>query len=70
MLHGFDYSAFMTCSDSERMKLISGAVNFIIGIDKKDKLEAFEKEALMLHQSLSLCSSIVNESVSSLIKSP
>ncbi len=63
LLHGFDYSAFMTCSDSERMKLISGAVNFIIGIDKKDKLEAFEKEALMLHQSLSLCSSIVKESL-------
>lgn len=63
LLHGFDYSAFMTCPDSERMKLISGAVNFIIGIDKKDKLEAFEKEALMLHQSLSLCSSIVKESL-------
>ena len=63
LLHGFDYSAFMTCSDNERMKLISGAVNFIIGIDKKDKLETFEKEALMLHQSLSLCSSIVKESL-------
>lgn len=59
LLHGFDYQQFMTGSNLKRAELISGAVNFIIGIDKKK--EQFLKHALMLHQSLSLCSSIVKE---------
>ncbi len=63
LLYGFDYSAFMNCSNLERAQLISGAVNFIISVNKKDKIETFEKEALMLHQALSLCSSIVEENL-------
>ena len=59
LLHGFDYQKFMTGSNLKRAELISGAVNFIIGTDKKK--EQFLKHALMLHQSLSLCSSIVKE---------
>lgn len=59
LLHGFDYQQFMTGSNLKRAELISGAVNFIIGTDKKK--EQFLKHALMLHQSLSLCSSIVKE---------
>ncbi len=59
LLHGFDYQQFMTGSNLKRAELISGAVNFIIGTDKKK--EQFLKQALMLHQSLSLCSSIVKE---------
>lgn len=59
LLHGFDYQQFMMGSNLKRAELISGAVNFIIGTDKKK--EQFLKQALMLHQSLSLCSSIVKE---------
>ena len=59
LLHGFDYQQFMTGSNLKRAELISGAVNFIIGTDKKK--EQFLKQSLMLHQSLSLCSSIVKE---------
>ncbi len=59
LLHGVDYQQFMTGSNLKRAELISGAVNFIIGTDKKK--EQFLKQALMLHQSLSLCSSIVKE---------
>ena len=59
LLHGFDYQQFMPGSNLKRAELISGAVNFIIGTDKKK--EQFLKQALMLHQSLSLCSSIVKE---------
>lgn len=59
--HGFDYSKFQTGTDLERSKTISGAVNFIIGREKIDDKDSFVKEALMLHQALSLCSSMVDE---------
>lgn len=51
----------MTGSDLDRARAISGAVNFIIGRDKEQEKEIFIKEALMLHQALSLCSSLVEE---------
>ncbi len=61
--HGYDYSKFTTGTDLERAKTISGAVNFIIGQDKAEEKETFIKEALMLHQALSLCSSLVEEAL-------
>ena len=59
--HGYDYSKFRNGTDLERAKAISGAVNFIIGREKVDDKDSFVKEALMLHQALSLCSSLVDE---------
>ena len=59
--HGFDYSKFQTGTDLERSKTISGAVNFIMGREKIEDKDSFVKEALMLHQALSLCSSMVDE---------
>ncbi len=59
--HGFDYSKFQNGTDLERAKTISGAVNFIMGREKVDEKDSFVKEALMLHQALSLCSSLVDE---------
>ena len=59
--HGYDYSKFQNGTDLERAKTISGAVNFIIGREKVDDKNSFGREALMLHQALSLCSSLVNE---------
>ena len=59
--HGYDYSRFKSGTDLERAKAISGAVNFIIGREKVDDKDSFVKEALMLHQALSLCSSLVDE---------
>lgn len=61
IFHGYDYSKFNTGSDLERAKSISGAVNFIVARGKNEDRDAFLKEALMLHQALSLCSSLVNE---------
>ena len=61
MFHGYDYSLFTTGSDLERAKTISGAVNFILARENEDNQDVFIKEALMLHQALSLCSSLVNE---------
>lgn len=59
--HGYDYSKFKNGTDLERAKTISGAVNFIMGREKVDEKDSFVKEALMLHQALSLCSSLVDE---------
>lgn len=59
--HEYDYSKFSTGTDLERAKAISGAVNFIIGREKVDDKDSFVKEALILHQALSLCSSLVCE---------
>ena len=61
LFHGYDYSKFTSGTDLERAKTISGAVNFIIAKEKEKEKEAFIKEALMLHQALSLCSSLVDE---------
>lgn len=61
LFHGFDYSRFTTGTDLDRAKTISGGVNFIIGRGKEKDKDTFEKQALMLHQSLSLCSSLVEE---------
>lgn len=57
----YDYSKFMKGTDLERAKSISGAVNFIMGREKVEDKDSFVKEALMLHQALSLCSSLVDE---------
>ncbi len=65
--HGYDYSNFSCATDLERAKLMSGGVNFILGKDVADSQlpekertgYLFCKEALMLKQALSLCSSLV-----------
>ena len=59
--YGYDYTIFRKGTDFERAKIISGAVNFIIGREKVDDKDSFVKEALILHQALSLCSSLVDE---------
>lgn len=61
IFHGYDYSKFKNGTDLERAKNISGAVNFIMDKERAEDKDAFVKEALMLHQALSLCSSLVNE---------
>lgn len=61
ILHGYDYSKFKSGTDLERAKTISGAVNFIMDKERVEDKELFVKESLMLHQALSLCSSLVNE---------
>ena len=60
---GYDYSKFMTGTDLERAKAITGAVNFIISPTKEDDKKEYLKESLLLHQALSLCSSMVEESL-------
>ena len=59
--YGYDYTKFQNGTDLERAKSISGAVNFIMSREKVYEKDSFVKEALMLHQALSLCSSLVDE---------
>lgn len=61
IFYGYDYSKFKSGTDLERAKTISGAVNFIMDKERVEDKEVFVKESLMLHQALSLCSSLVNE---------
>ena len=69
LFHGFSYEKFMTGRDLDRAKLISGGVNFILGKsvaeyelpDHEKTQNVFIKEALLLKQALSLCSSLVDE---------
>lgn len=61
LLHGCDYSHFSKGTDFERAKIISRAVNFIIAREKERQKDTYIKEALLLHQALSLCSSLVAE---------
>ena len=59
LFHGFDYSRFITGSDLERARLITGGVNFISDAHEEKRKENFIKESMMLRQALSLCRSIV-----------
>lgn len=61
LFYGYDYSDFIHGSNLARSKAISGAVSFIVAVDKEDDRKTFLKEALMLKQALSLCSSLSAE---------
>jgi type I restriction enzyme R subunit len=63
LFHGFDYSKFLTGTDLERSRAITGAVNFIVDVEKKQQCEEFLKESLLLKQALSLCSSLAERSL-------
>ncbi len=61
LLYGYDYDSFMRGSDLDRAKAITGAVNYVAAPDKEELLKNFLKEAFLLHQALSLCSSLTTE---------
>ena len=71
LFYGYDYSAFLNGDDLSRARLISEGVNFLLGkrIEEKERPEKeqthyiYMKESLILKQSLSLCASLVEESV-------
>lgn len=61
LFYSYDYSDFINGSNLARSKAISGAVNFIVAVGREDERDTFLKEALMLKQALSLCSSLAAE---------
>ena len=63
LFFGYDYTPFYEDSDLQRGMTISGAVNFIVAPNKEEQKQSFIKEALMLKQALSLCSSMVKQNM-------
>ena len=61
LFYEYDYSKFSDGTDLERARAISGAVNFIVDVTRETEKKEFLKESLLLHQALSLCSSLVEE---------
>lgn len=61
LFHGYDYSHFQTAPDAECAQIIKGGVNFIMSPDKQEKQQTFLKEAMLLHNSITLCRSLLNE---------
>lgn len=61
LFHGFDYTTFMTGNDLEKARVISGGVNFLLGKSVAKTQNVYIKEALLLKQALSLCSSMVDK---------
>ena len=62
LLHGYDYSAFFDGNELTAGRTIMGAVNFLMDRSRENERENYAKEALLLKQALSLCSSIAEES--------
>ncbi len=61
LLYGFDFSKFISGTPLEMAKCISGGANFILDAKRPKLKEQFLKEALLLKQAHSLCSSMTNE---------
>ena len=61
MFHGYNYSKFQQGTDADRAQIIKGGVNFIISPDKQDIQPLFMKEATLLHNSITLCRSLLDE---------
>lgn len=61
LFHGYNYSKFHTGTDADRAKLIKGGVNFMLATDKQEQLSLYMKEAALLHNSITLCRSLLNE---------
>ena len=61
LLHGYDYSAFFGGNELSAGRTITGAVNFLLDRNSEKDKESYVKEALLLKQALSLCSSIAEE---------
>ena len=61
LMHGYDYSAFKDCSDTERARIIKGGVNFMLSPAKEDDYKHFLKEAGLLKNAVSLCRSLLEE---------
>ena len=61
LMHGYDYSAFKDCSETERAMIIKGGVNFLLSPVKEEDLKNFLKEAGLLKNAVSLCRSLLKE---------
>lgn len=61
LLHGFDFSGFVGGSPLVMAKLVTGGVNFVLDAKAPKRKDLFLREAMLLKQSHSLCSSMTTE---------
>jgi type I restriction enzyme R subunit len=61
LMHGYDYSTFKDCCDTERAQIIKGGVNFMLSPTKEENRKNFLKEAGLLKNAVSLCRSLLKE---------
>ena len=61
LLHGFDFSSFIDGSPLVMAKLVTGGVNFVLDAKAPKRKDLFLREAMLLKQSHSLCSSMTTE---------
>ena len=61
LLHGYDFSSFFGGSPLAMAKVVTGCVNYVLDPHVPKRKDLFLKEAMLLKQSQSLCSSMVTE---------
>ncbi|MDE7364915.1 MAG: type I restriction endonuclease subunit R [Ruminococcus sp.] len=61
LLYKYDYSVFFGGNELTSGRTITGAVNFLMDRNRQKDRESYTREALLLKQSLSLCSSIAEQ---------
>ena len=61
LFHGFDWSGFIGGTPLVMAKLISGGANFVLNPRVQNRKDLYLKEALLMKQALSLCSSMTTE---------
>lgn len=61
LFHHFDYSGFMNGTPLVMAKLISGGANFVLDPKDQQRKDLYLKEALLMKQAMSLCSSMTTE---------
>ncbi len=61
LMHGFKYNRFKDASDLVRANLIKGGTNFLMAVEKQEQKKEFLKHATLLHQSITLCRSLLTE---------
>ena len=58
LMHGFNFENFLTGNALLMAKCVTSAVNFVLDVKVQNRKEFFVKEALLLKQAHSLCSSL------------
>ena len=61
LLHKYDYSPFFGGNELTAGRTITGAANFLMDKSRENDRESYTKEAMLLKQALSLCSSIAKQ---------
>lgn len=61
LFHGYDYKGFVGGTPLVMAQLISGGANFVLDPRDQKRKELFLKEAMLMKQAMSLCSSMTTE---------